>query len=233
MRLPGLLLAALLVLPRPAAAQEIICCNLLVGFGGDWFGALRQCRRKLEEASVEKRRSVCQQLGSATCEDVAPFCQPCRGDEAKKRNPGGNALGPGDPAYDGLADGARDAGIAGFGPQHIGAQQRDGRVFWQIRIDAGGCPLPNGDCVLWAGENGHLPPGKQAGAKHMLLGSVQVAGSVVRVNGRYVNVETGVIEGAAVSSTVTGTGREAIAEAMRDMLSKLGLRCKQAGGLQY
>jgi hypothetical protein len=72
MRLPGLLLAAVLVLPRPAAAQEIICCGRLIGFGGDWFGALRQCRQKLEEASVEQRRSVCQQLGRNACEDVAP-----------------------------------------------------------------------------------------------------------------------------------------------------------------
>jgi len=93
--------------------------------------------------------------------------------------------------------------------------------------------LPNGNCILSAGEKGYLPQGKQPGAKQMLLGAIQFAGTVVRVNGRYVNVETGVIEGAANSEIVTGTGREAIAQAMADMLKKLRLRCKQAQGLVY
>jgi hypothetical protein len=53
------------------------------------------------------------------------------------------------------------------------------------------------------------------------------------VNGRYVNVDTGVIQDAAVGPTVIGTGREAIAQAMADMLRKLGLRCRQARGLEY
>jgi len=232
MRLAGLLLAAVLVLPRPAAAQEIICCGLLVGFGGDWFGALRECRQKLEEAGAEKRRSVCQQLGGSTCEDVAPYCQPCRGDEAKKRDPGGNSLGPGDPVFDGLVDGARNAGYGGFGPHHMGAQARDGRIFFQIRMDADGCPLPNGSCIMQAVEDGSLPPGKQPGGKLMFLGSVQIAGSATRVNGRHVNVETGVIQDAA-AATVEGNDRAAIAKAMADMLQKLGVRCRKARGPQF
>lgn len=231
----SLLLAALLLpgmLPRPAAAQEIICCGLLIGFGGDWFGALRQCRQKLEGAKPEQRQAVCAAVGEEVCEDVAAICQPCTGEEAKKREPGGNSLGPGDPVFDGLVDGARNAGYSGFGPHHMGAQARDGRVFFQIRMDAEGCPLPNGSCILQAGEDGRLPRGKQVGGKLMFLGSVQIAGNATRVNGRHVSVETGVIQDAA-AATVEGNDRAAIAKAMADMLQKLGVRCRKARGLQY
>ena len=152
------------LLPRPAAAQHVICCNLLVDFKGNWFGALRQCGEMLKDAKPQQIGAVCHAVRSNVCDEVAPYCRPCRGDEAKKRNPGGNALGPGDAAYDGLVDGARAAGISGFGPEHVAAQQRDGRVFWQIRLDAGGCPLPGGDCIMAAGEDGYLPEGKQVGA---------------------------------------------------------------------
>ena len=225
-----------LALAAPTAAQHVICCNLLVDVKGNWIGASRQCRQEMERASPEQRRRACQQIGSSICADVAPYCQACNGDEAKKRNPGGNSMGPGDPAYDGIVDGARAAGISGFGPEHVGLQDRrekDSRIMWQIRIDGDGCPLPNGDCIQSAGESGQLPPGKQPGAKQMLLGSIFFAGNALRVNGRYVNVETGVVQGAAQSETVSGTGREAIAQAMADMLRKLGLRCQQARGLTY
>lgn len=224
------------LLAAPAGAQGVICCNLLIDVKGSWIGASRQCRQVMERASAEQRSMACRQLGRSICADVAPYCQACTGDEAKKRNPGGNALGPGDPAYDGVVDGARAAGISGFGPEHVGLQDRresTGRIFWQIRIDADGCPLPNGDCIQEAGESGQLPPGKQVGAKQMLLGSIWFVGNSLRVNGRYVNVETGVIQGAAQSETVSGSGREAIAQAMADMLRKLGLRCQQARGLAY
>jgi hypothetical protein len=224
------------LLAAPAAAQHVICCNLLVDVKGNWIGASRQCRQVMEQASTEQRRGACEQVGRSVCAELEPYCQVCTGDEAKKRNPGGNSIGPGDPAYDGVVDGARAAGISGFGPQHVGLQDRresTGRIFWQIRIDADGCPLPNGDCIQEAGENGQLPPGKQAGAKQMLLGSIWFVGNSLRVNGRYVNVETGVIQGAATSETVVGSGREAIAQAMTDMLRKLGLRCQQARGLTY
>lgn len=170
------------------------------------------------------------------CAEAGASCQPCTGDEANKRNPGGNSLGPGDPIYDGMVDGARAAGFAGFGPEHIAIQdhrEKDGILKWQIRVDANGCPLPGGDCILWAGENGYLPEGKQEGAKQLLLGAIQFAGNAVRVNGRYVNVETGVIESAAKSDPVPGTDRAAIAQAMADMLGKLGLRCRNARGLIF
>lgn len=223
-------------LAAPARAQHVICCNLLVDVKGNWFGAMRQCRQMMEKASTDQRQLVCQQVKGNLCEDVAPYCQACTGGEAKKRSPGGGTLGPGDPIYDGLVDGARAAGISGFGPEYIGVQDRRGEgalVFFQIRIDAAGCPLANGDCIRDAVEGGRLPKGKQEGAKEMLVGSIFFAGSVLRVNGRYVNVETGVIRDAAQSETVTGSGREAIAQAMADMLRKLGLRCKQARGLIY
>ena len=224
----------LTVFPRYTAAQDVICCNHLLGFGGDWFGASRQCKGTMEKGTEAQRRSVCKQLKGNFCADVASYCQACTGNEAKSL--GGNSLGPGDPIYDGMVDGARAAGIRGFGPEHIGIQDRrekDGLVFWQIRVDDAGCPLPNGNCILSAGEKGYLPQGKQPGAKQMLLGAIQFAGTLVRVNGRYVNVETGVIQGGAKSEPVTGTGREAIAQAMADMLKKLGMRCQQARGLVY
>ncbi len=232
-----LLVAGLLfgLLPGCAAAQDIICCNTLVRFGGSWIGAARQCKGPMDQGTPEQRASVCKQLKGNFCADVAEYCQACTGEEAKKRNPGGNSLGPGDPIYDGMVDGARAAGINGFSPEHIAIQDRrdrDGRLFWQIRVDADGCFLPGGDCILSAGDKGYLPEGKQPGAKQMALGSVQFAGSQVRVNGRYVNVETGVVQGAA-ASTATGTGREAIAQATADMLQKLGMRCQKARGLIY
>lgn len=223
--------------PGYTAAQDVICCNHLLSFGGDWFGALRQCRATMEKGSETQRRAVCKQLKGNFCADVASYCQACTGNEAK--NLGGNSLGPGDPIYDGMVDGARAAGISGFGPEHIGIQralgsrEKGGFFKWQIRVDDAGCPLPNGNCILSAGEKGYLPQGKQPGAKQMLLGGIQFSGNALRVNGRYVNVETGVIEGAANSEIVTGTGREAIAQAMADMLKKLGMRCQQARGLVY
>lgn len=239
-RMPALLFCVgmfLALLPGYTAAQEIICCNHLLSFGGNWFGALRQCRESMEKGSEQQRRSVCKQLKGNFCADVASFCKACTGNEAKDL--GGKALGPGDPIYDGMVDGVRAAGITGFGPEHIGIQravggrEKGGFFKWQIRVDADGCLLPNGDCILSAGEKGYLPHGKQVGAKQMLLGGIQFSGNALRVNGRYVNVETGVVEGAANSEIVTGTGREAIAQGMADMLRKLDMRCKQAHGLVY
>lgn len=227
---------ALGLAPAPAAAQELLCCNHLVSFGGDWFGALRQCSQKLESASLAQRRKVCEQLKGDVCAEVAPYCQVCKGDEAKKKDSGGTYMGPGDPLFDGVVDGARSAGIAGFGPEHVVVQDRrekTARLFFTIRVDGAGCPLPNGDCIISANESGQVPPNKQVGAKLMLFGSVQFAGEVVRANGRYVNVETGVIQDAAVGPTIPGNDRAAIAKAVGEMLAKLGLRCQKARGLEY
>jgi len=176
-----------------------------------------------------------QRLGQSARCSGDECCAPCKGDEAQKANPGGNALGPGDPIYDGMVDGARAAGLAGFGPEHIAIQdlrEKDGILKWQIRVDANGCPLPSAACILYAGEKGCIPEGKQEGAKQLLLGAIQFAGNAVRVNGRYVDVETGVVEGAA-KATATGTGRDAVARAMADMLRQLGLRCQKARGLNF
>jgi len=217
----------------PSGAQDLLCCNLLVPFKGDWFGALRQCREKLEQASPPQIRSACSAVKGNVCEEVAPFCRPCRGDEAKKCNPRGDSLAPGDPIYDGLVDGARAAGIVDFGAEHISVQQRRGLFLWQIRVDTNGCPMPGGDCIMAAGEGGYLPEGRQEGAKRLALGSVLVAGNALRVNGRYVNVETGVIEAAAVSDAVSGTDRASVAKAMSEMLARLGLQCRRARGLEF
>jgi hypothetical protein len=231
---PALLLlvaAALLATLRAASAQDALCCNEFVRFGGSWIGLQRQC--PVETATPEQRAAVCGQLGRNICDEVATYCYTCDGNEAREQDPGGNSLGPGDPFFEGLAQGVVTAGVTGFEAEHLGAQERDGRVYFQIRIDGDGCPLLSGACVRAGEEYGNLPDGKQVGAKQLLLGSIQVAGGALRVSGRYVNVETGVIEGAAVGPTVNGTGSDAVAESMAGMLRELGLRCTEAQGFEY
>jgi hypothetical protein len=234
--LPALLLVAATPFAaiRAASAQDALCCNEFVRFGGSWIGLTRQC--PVETATNEQRAAVCGQLGRNICDEVAPYCFTCDGNEAKEQDRDGDSLGPGDPFFEGLVEGVVAAGVAGFGPEHMAAQdrlERDGLVYFQMRIDAAGCPQLSGACVRAGEEYGNLPDGKQVGAKQLLLGSIQVAGGVVRVSGRYVNVETGVIEGAAVGPTVTGTGREAVAESIAGMLRELGLRCTEAQGFEY
>ncbi len=65
-----------------------------------------------------------------------------------------------------------------------------------VRMSRDGKPLPTGECIEEKIARGEVPPGSLEGAKEMLFGSVQFAGSQKRVGVRTVDVETGVITGA-------------------------------------
>jgi len=78
-RLAALASGLLLLAPMPVAAQNLICCNTLVGFGGNWIGASRNCSGALEKAGQAKRQQVCSQLQGAggVCEEARPYCPAC------------------------------------------------------------------------------------------------------------------------------------------------------------
>jgi len=48
-------------------------------------------------------------------------------------------------------------------------------------VNYAGCVLPDGQCVIEAGESGYLPEGKQEGAFRHLYGSIVTVGARTRV----------------------------------------------------
>ena len=153
----------------------------------------------------------------------------CNGDDPTGDDDGGN--GTDDPIEQGLVEGMQAAGVANFSADHIIVTQTDDN-FWKffIRLDADGCPLPEGACIFDAIDRGEVPPGSQVGAKTVLLGAVQISGSVTRVNARFVNVETGEI---IDSRRADGGGNDAaaVAEAAAQVFRDLVMTCDRAKGL--
>jgi hypothetical protein len=67
---------ALLLSAAPAAAQHVICCNLLIDVKGDWIGASRECAAELAKAPPDVLKKACEEL--ANCEVAADICPaPC------------------------------------------------------------------------------------------------------------------------------------------------------------
>jgi hypothetical protein len=183
------------------------------------------------EVLAELRSKVADRCG--TCAKLLFFCKACKGDEGRRRDPAGNSLAPGDPMYDTLVNAVRAAGVAGFGPEHIAVQDdraNGGLIKWQIRVAADGCFLPATDCLRWAAGEGYPPESKQETGTQLLVGSIQFAGAEVRVNGRFVDVETSLI-GRTGKGTSSGTDAAAVERAMSAALAELALECKKARGL--
>lgn len=67
----------MLVAAAPAAAQGVVCCNMLIDVKGKWIGAGRRC--DMQGLSEGQRAMVCEKLGKAgvTCEPVEPYCKGC------------------------------------------------------------------------------------------------------------------------------------------------------------
>lgn len=85
------------------------------------------------------------------------------------------------------------------GPDNVYVyDQRDskGLLRFVVRMSRDNKPLPTGECINERIAAGEVPPGSLEGAKEMLFGSVQFAGTMKRVAVRSVDVETGVITGA-------------------------------------
>lgn len=236
----ALVLAALAaLLAGPASAQDVICCNRLIGIDGDWFGALRDCAGTLEDATPAQRQIVCDvfQPPAAMCPDAAPYCggSLCDGSEPMKLDPDDEeVLGPDSPLVQGLVEGLVDSGVAGVGAEHVLLQQRQrtGRIQFTIRLDADGCLLVTGSCVLWAGSQGLIPEGSQPGALRLLFGSIELRGRKVRVRARIVDVETGVVLDAA-KGTAKGEPPLAVANAFAEALAKLDMSCLEAHTLEF
>lgn len=110
-----------------------------------------------------------------------------------------------------VVDAMRAKGYA-VGPEHVFVyDQRDqGNLLrFVVRMGHDNNPLPTKDCIDELIGQGAVPPGSLEGAKELLFGSVQTAGSMNRVGVRTVNVETGVISGAGKgdgTSLSTATG---------------------------
>lgn len=98
------------------------------------------------------------------------------------------------------------------GPEHVFVyDQRDqGNLLrFVVRMGHNNNPLPTKDCIDELIGHGAVPPGSLEGAKELMFGSVQTAGSMNRVGVRSVDVETGVITGAGKgdgTSLGTATG---------------------------
>lgn len=69
--------AMVLFFPAPAAAQGVVCCNMLIDVKGSWIGAGRRCN--MQGLSQGQRAMVCEKLSKAsvTCEAVQPYCGKC------------------------------------------------------------------------------------------------------------------------------------------------------------
>jgi len=235
-----IVLSLFLTVPSVTKAQDIICCNLLIGYGGDWFGAIRECEEILLQSTKEQQFHVCSQFSdypSYICSEVTQYCDPCDGSEPKKNNPKDKeSLGPESPFMQGLVDGLDKYGISYLEAEHIAVQdkrKKQGLIKYQIRLDSNGCILPTAACVLFAGSQGKIPQGVQEGAKRMLIGSIQIAGNTVKVAARIVNVETGVIEDAGTATSKKRGRKNAIAEAFSKAMNKLDMSCYTARALNF
>lgn len=85
------------------------------------------------------------------------------------------------------------------GPEnvHVYDQRNSGGLLrFVVRMGHNNNPLPTMHCIEEKIARGEVPPGSLEGAKELMFGSVQTAGSLNRVGVRTVNVETGVITGA-------------------------------------
>ncbi|GEM_PF-5503632 len=209
----------------PVNAQELTCCGRLVSVGGDWFGADRHCAEYLE-AHPEKREGACKKFlkTKSVCEELKPYCKLCSGKDTDK------AYSPDDPVVKSIIAGFHAQGIP-IGPEHILVQSyHNGAVDkFVVRLDKNGCVLPDGQCVMEAGENGYLPKGKQEGAFRHLYGSAVTVGSRTRVLTRTVNIETGEIMSTGKGDG--GSGDQGLSDATSNALGDMGMACKEARGL--
>jgi hypothetical protein len=153
----------------------------------------------------------------------------CNGDDPTGDDGGGP--GTDDAIEQGLVEGMQAAGVANFSADHIIVTQTNDN-FWKffIRLDENGCPLPEGACIFDAIDRGEVPPGSQVGAKTLLLGAVHIAGSVTRVNGRFVRTETGEIIDSR-RADAGGNDAAAVAEAAAQVFRDLVMTCDRAKGL--
>lgn len=217
--------AVILFSGDPASAQELICCGHLVSVGGDWTGADRRCVEYLED-HPEKREGACKGLlkTKSVCEALKPYCKLCSGKDGDKAYP------PDDPVVQSIIKGFHAQGIM-IGPEHILVQSyHNGAVDkFVVRLDKNGCVLPDGQCVMEAGENGYLPEGKQEGAFRHLYGSAVTVGSRTRVLTRTVNIETGEIMSTGKGDG--GSGEQGLSDATSNALGNMGMACKEARGL--
>jgi hypothetical protein len=155
----------------------------------------------------------------------------CNGDDPTERDDVGDD-DMDSAVEDGLVEGMQGAGVPDFGSDHIGIGTDHPGSFWRysIRLDENGCPLPKHECIFEGIDRGEVPEGSQVGARTMVYGAVQIAGDRVRVNARFVNVETGeIIESARADAN--GTDAESIADAARRAFEQLGMPCSDARGL--
>ncbi|OGX06415.1 MAG: hypothetical protein A2Z88_07085 [Omnitrophica WOR_2 bacterium GWA2_47_8] len=206
-------------------AQELVCCGHLVSVHGDWFGADRRCAGYLQD-HPEKREMACKWFleHNNVCEELKPYCKLCSGTDGEDTYP------PDDPVVQSIIAGFHAQGIM-IGPEYILVQSRhNGTVDrFVVRLDANGCVLPDGQCVIEAGESGYLPEGKQEGAFRHLYGSVVTLGKRTRVMTRIVNIETGVIM--ANGKGDGGVGASGMSEATANAVGNMGMTCKDVRGL--
>lgn len=209
----------------PSWAQGLICCNQLVNMDGDWVGANRECAGYLED-HPEKRDPVCDDLlkTNSVCDELKPYCKLCSGKD------GDDYYFPDDPIVQSIIKGFHAQGIM-IGPEHILVQSHPSGEVDQfvVRLDANGCVLPDGQCVMEAGENGYLPEGKQKGAFRHLYGSIVTIGDKTRVLTRIVNIETGEIMSTGKGDA--GSGEQGATEATSNALDNMKMTCKEVKGL--
>lgn len=117
---------------------------------------------------------------------------------------------------DALVKGMQDAGFP-VGPEHVSVESKEMSHF-QVRLGEDGCILLSIEAI----KAGCPPDGKQKGAKRLLIGTVQHAGTTTRVTARIVEAETSVILKAA-KADADGNGTDATTAAMNEALKQLKL----------
>lgn len=117
---------------------------------------------------------------------------------------------------------------AGAGPEHVGASWNDEDILpmYVLRLDANGCLLPGVRYAL--DECGSS--GKQEGASHLAVGTIQQAAATTRANIRIFEVETGVIRKTG-RADAQGTDPDAIEAAVAGAIAEMGQRfdCARPG----
>jgi hypothetical protein len=122
-----------------------------------------------------------------------------------------------------VVEGFRSRGLD-VGSEHVAAVQsaESGLWIYRVRLDSENRPLPSGETIISAHEEGLIEEGRQTGATSIFLGSVQEAGERTRVTARKVDVETAEV-GETGRGDADGTGPCAIAEAFGHALDGTGI----------
>lgn len=230
---PSLLLFAIAstLVATPARAQDVICCNEIIGVDGDWFGAIRldNCQEFLNRAPIPTLRRMCKYPLALVCVNASRCRQLPPDETATKDTPDvGTATLPPSPDSDGLADGFGNPQPAPA-PPPVGGVSPPRLVFLIMGSPGEGKPassftvwLDHNACALPLDQNNRLA--NSAAARHVVRGRLMRRDGHVHIEAEAQQRPGGAKLG-PFTAEAEGEDAAAVARATRAVTLKLKLVC--------